>query len=71
MQVLVWAGALVSLAGVAGLTYCVLRALRVRKSGMGDDEMRAALQSIVVINMAALGVSALGLMLVVLGIFLS
>lgn len=71
MQVLVWTGALVSLAGVAGLTYCVLRALRVRRSGMGDDEMRAALQSIVVINMAALGVSALGLMLVVLGIFLS
>jgi hypothetical protein len=71
MQGLVWAGALVSLIGVAGLVYCVMRALRVRRSGMSDEAMRAALQQVVVVNMGALAVSALGLMLVVLGIFLS
>jgi hypothetical protein len=70
MQTLVWAGALVSLIGVAGLVYCVLRALRVRRSGLSDDAMRAELQQVVVINMGALAVSAIGLMLVVLGIFL-
>jgi hypothetical protein len=70
MQALVWAGALVSLAGVAGLVYCVLRALRARRAGLPDEKMRAELQRVVVINMAALAVSALGLMLVVLGIFL-
>lgn len=70
MQALVWAGALVSLAGVAGLVYCVLRALRARRAGLSDDRMRAELQRVVVINMAALAVSALGLMMVVLGIFL-
>jgi hypothetical protein len=70
MQTLVWAGALVSLIGVAGLVYCVLRALRVRRSGLPDDAMRAELQQVVFINMGALAVSAIGLMLVVLGIFL-
>lgn len=70
MQTLIWAGALVSLMGVAGLVYCVLRALRVRRAGLGDEAMRAELQQVVVINMGALAVSALGLMLVVLGIFL-
>jgi uncharacterized membrane protein len=71
MQALVWAGALVSLCGVAGLVFCVLRALRARRAGLSDEAMRAELQRVVLINMAALAVSALGLMMVVLGIFLA
>src|SRR5690606_2590809 len=70
MQALVWAGALVSLCGIAGLVYCVMRALRARRSGLPDEAMRTELQRVVVVNMGALAVSALGLMLVVLGIFL-
>jgi len=71
MQYLIWAGALVSLIGVAGLAYCVVRAMRARRAGLTDEAMRAELQRVVLINMAALGVSALGLMMVVLGIFLA
>jgi hypothetical protein len=71
MQAMIWAGALVSLVGVAGLVYCVLRALRARRAGLQDEAMRAELQRVVVINMGALAVSALGLMLVVLGIILT
>jgi hypothetical protein len=70
MQALIWAGAALTLIGVGGLGYCVLLALRARRSGLEDAAMRATLQRVVVLNMAALGVSALGLMLVVLGIFL-
>ena len=70
MQALIWAGALVSLCGIAGLVYCVMRALQARRSGLPDEAMRAELQRVVIINMAALAVSALGLMLVILGIFL-
>jgi hypothetical protein len=70
MQAMIWAGALVSLCGVAGLGYCILRALKARRSGLPEEAMRAELQKVVLINMAALGVSALGLMLVVLGIVL-
>jgi hypothetical protein len=70
MQALVWIGAALSLAGVGGLIWCILLALRARRSGMEDDAMRAALQRVVVLNMAALGVSAIGLMCVVAGIIL-
>jgi hypothetical protein len=70
MELLIWSGALVSLLGVAGLGWCVAMALRLRKSGLGDEEMRSALQKVVAYNMGALAVSALGLMMVVLGIIL-
>ncbi|MBL9051602.1 MAG: hypothetical protein JNK19_15940 [Tabrizicola sp.] len=70
MQALIWIGAGFTLLGLAGLVYCILRALKVRKSGLEDSAMRAELQRVVVINMAALGVSALGLAAVVAGILL-
>lgn len=70
MQALIWAGAALTLAGVAGLAYCVVRALRARRAGLPDEAMRAELQRVVTINMAALGASALGLGLVVAGIVL-
>ena len=44
MQSLVWAGALVSLVGVAGLVYCVMRALRARRAGLSDEAMRGEFQ---------------------------
>jgi hypothetical protein len=70
MQALIWIGAALTLAGVAGLVWCILTALRARRSGMEDEAMRAELQRVVVLNLAALGVSALGLMCVVAGIIL-
>ena len=70
MQALIWIGAALTLAGVAGLVWCILLALRARRSGMEDEAMRATLQRVVVLNLAALGVSALGLMCVVAGIIL-
>ena len=70
MQALIWAGGAMTLAGVAGLGYCVLRAIRARRAGLDDAGMRAELQRVVAINMAALGVSALGLAAVVVGILL-
>lgn len=70
MDGLIWIGAGLALAGVAGLAYCIRLALKARKAGLEDAAMRAELQRIVTLNMAALGVSALGLMLVVTGIIL-
>lgn len=71
MKVMIWAGAAMALCGVAGLLWCIRLALKARKAGLTDDDMRARLQRIVTLNMASLGVSALGLMAVVAGIFLS
>lgn len=70
MKLLILAGALVSLGGVGGLIWCIILALRARKAGLDDVAMRARLQYVVTLNMVALGVSALGLMLVVAGILL-
>jgi hypothetical protein len=71
MQALIWGGAALTLAGIAGLGYCVLRAIRARRSGLDDAAMRAELQRVVAINLGALGVSALGLAAVVSGILLA
>lgn len=70
MQALIWGGAALTLAGVAGLGYCVLRAMKAKKSGVDEAAMRAELQRVVAINMGALGASALGLAAVVSGILL-
>ena len=69
MQALIWGGAVLLLLGVGGLVWCVRRALKARRAWLPDDAMRAELQRIVAINLAALGLSILGLMFVVVGIF--
>jgi hypothetical protein len=71
MQAMIWAGAALTLLGVGGLGYCVARAMRARRAGLDEAAMRAELQRVVAINMGALGLSALGLALVVSGILLS
>lgn len=70
MDGLIWAGAAVTLLGLAGLVWCILRVAAARRAGLPDAELRARLQRVVVLNLAALLVSALGLMLVVVGIVL-
>ena len=67
---LIWIGALVSLAGIAGLIWCVMIALRARREELDDAAMKERLQKVVAINMGALFLSAIGLMMVVIGILL-
>ena len=69
-EMLVWAGAAVTLAGLALLILCILRVARARRSAGDEAELRAALQKIVPVNLGALFLSMLGLMMVVIGIIL-
>ncbi|MCA2010463.1 hypothetical protein [Pararhodobacter sp. CCB-MM2] len=69
-EILIWAGAVVTLAGVAGLVACVLYVLRLRRAGLDDESLRKGLQKGVMWNMASLFVSVLGLMAVIVGITL-
>jgi hypothetical protein len=46
-------------------------ALQAKRSGLPDDQMKARLQKVVALNLAALAISALGLMAVVIGIILT
>ena len=70
MEMLIWIGALISLIGVAGLVWCVLAAARARRENLDDAAMKSRLQTLVAWNMAALAMSAIGLMMVVIGILL-
>ncbi len=71
MDILIWIGAGLTLLGVLGLVWCIVLALRARKSGLPEAEMKAALQKVVALNLAALAVSGIGLMAVVVGVILA
>ena len=71
MQGMIWGGAAVTLIGVVLLIWCIRLAFAVRRSPTADPEQaRAALTRVLIWNMAALGIAALGLMVVVMGIIL-
>lgn len=70
MDWLIVVGAILSLAGIGGLVWCIVLALGTRRANLPEEEMKARFQRIVVLNLSALGISSLGLMVVVAGILL-
>lgn len=70
MENLIWIGALVTLIGLAGLIWCIVKVQKARNQGLDDADLKAALQKVVALNMGALFLSAIGLMMVVIGILL-
>ncbi len=70
MDILIAAGAVVTLLGLAGLVWCIARVALARRAGLDDAGLRAVMQKIVALNMAALFVSVIGLMMVVIGVLL-
>ena len=71
MDLLIWSGAALTMVGVAALVWCILLAMKARKSGLPDEQIKAQLQRVVTINLAALAISGLGLMAVVVGVILA
>lgn len=70
MENLIWIGALVTVVGLIGLIWCIVSVARARKKELDDAAMKQQLQKVVAVNMAALFLSAIGLMMVVVGILL-
>ena len=70
-EILIWVGAGLSLLGLAGLVWCIIRVARARKTINDDEELRAAVQAVLPYNLGALFLSVLGLMIVILGISFS
>ncbi len=71
MEIIVWIGAALTLAGLGMLVWCIVSVARARRAGLPDEALKARLQKIVALNLAALGVSGLGLATVILGIVLT
>ena len=69
-EILVWIGAVLSIAGLCGLVWCIVRVLRARKQKLDDEALRAVVQSVLPYNLGALLLSMLGLMLVIVGVIL-
>ncbi|MBY6065912.1 hypothetical protein KUW17_04120 [Leisingera aquaemixtae] len=69
-DLIVWAGAAVSVAGLLGLVWCIAKVARARRRNLDDEALRAVVQSVLPYNLGALLLSVLGLMLVMVGIFL-
>ncbi|MVO17420.1 hypothetical protein [Parasedimentitalea huanghaiensis] len=69
-EILVWIGAAISIVGLLGLIWCILRVMRARKQKLDDETLRAVVQSVLPYNLGALLLSMLGLMLVIVGVLL-
>ncbi|MEL7091939.1 MAG: hypothetical protein AAFN94_09425 [Pseudomonadota bacterium] len=69
-DILIWIGAGFTVLGLLGLIWCILTVLRARRASLPDEEMRAVMSRVLPRNLAALFVSVIGLMLVILGIFM-
>ncbi len=70
MEILIWIGAAVTVAGILGLLWTVVLVRKAKAAGGDDEALRLRLQKIIPINLAALLFSVLGLMAVILGISL-
>ncbi len=71
MQWMIWGGAAVSMLGLAGLIWCIVIVAKARRAHLPEDQMRARLRGVLPLNMGALFLSAIGLMMVVVGIILA
>jgi hypothetical protein len=70
MDTLIWTGAGVTILGLAGLVACITMVARARAAGLTDEALKARLQRVVALNLGALLLSAVGLMMVIVGIVL-
>ncbi|MDG1170376.1 MAG: hypothetical protein P8N14_14355 [Sulfitobacter sp.] len=68
---IIWSGATISLLGLVGLIWCILKVSRAKRANLGDDAMRDVLKSALPLNLGALFLSVIGLMMVIVGIFIA
>lgn len=68
---LIWGGAGLTLLGVVLLIWCIVTVARARRAGLDDAALKEKMRRVLMVNMAALGASTIGLMTVVLGIVLA
>jgi len=71
MEIIVWIGAALTLAGLGMLVWCILSVAKARRAGLSEEALKARLQKIVALNLGALAVSGLGLTVVIVGIILA
>ncbi|MFT7369219.1 MAG: hypothetical protein ACI9RO_000591 [Alteromonas macleodii] len=71
MDLLILIGAAVSLTGIVGIAFSIVKVRRAKRMTANDDELRAKIQAVLPLNLGAFLVSIIGLMCVVLGVILA
>lgn len=61
-------GIVLGVAGLIGISYCIVSTFRIRKESLDDAELRLRLNRLVQINLASLFVAILGCMFGVIGL---
>jgi hypothetical protein len=69
-DIIVWIGAGLSVLGMIGLVWSIIRVAGAKRRATSDEELRDAVQKALPLNLGALFLSVIGLMLVIVGIFL-
>jgi hypothetical protein len=70
MDWLITIGVILSGLGLIGLVASLLRVLKAKRAGLSDEALKAAVARAMPLNMGAFALSALGLMMVVVGVIL-
>ena len=70
MMALVVIGAVLAVAGLGGVLWCIRHAAWLRKAELADDKVRGELNKLIFAHMAAIGSAFLGLGLLVVGLLL-
>lgn len=70
MEILIAIGGVATIAGLGGLGWCILRALRIRRAHLPRDITRARLSRLVAVNLGSVGCAAIGLALIAAGLLL-
>lgn len=71
MEALVWVGATMSIFGLIGIVWSIVKVQRARNANLPDEDLREAIRKALPLNLGAFMLSALGLACVVLGVLLA
>jgi hypothetical protein len=71
MEILVWIGAGLSLMGLAGVIWSMVKVARAKGRNLPDAELREVMRAMLPWNIGALFVSVLGLVMVTVGLALA
>ena len=70
MPNLAFLGLLMALLGLGGLGWCIAQGLRIRRAGLPPAEIHARLHRLLAVNFGSVGLAALGLAILVVGLLL-
>ena len=71
MTLVFYAGAAITLLGLAGILWFIRRARRLRDIQADDATVQAELRALVLLNVAAVGLAFMGLAITVVGVILA